>query len=116
MSKSIKPYLKDIIQLADYLINTFASKTRGDLYSDPTLQFAVSYVMQHIGEAANKIPDAFRQQHPQIQWRKIINLRHRLAHNYTGTSYSLIYDIIKESIPLLKNQVEEILKTLPEEN
>ena len=38
--------------------------------------------LEIIGEAANRLREDFRAQHPEIEWRKIIGLRNRIVHDY----------------------------------
>ena len=40
-----------------------------------------------IGEAANRIPEDYKLQHPEIEWRQIIGLRNRIIHEYFGIDY-----------------------------
>jgi uncharacterized protein with HEPN domain len=45
--------------------------------------------LELIGEAATHIPDAIRQNNPQIPWRMIIATRNRLIHGYTSPTHAL---------------------------
>ena len=43
-----------------------------------------------------------------IPWSMISGLRHRLVHNYDGTNWNIIADVVFEELPILVKQ----LKTL----
>jgi uncharacterized protein with HEPN domain len=43
---------------------------------------AIMRLMEVVGEAAARVPDAFRQRHPAVPWRDIADLRNRLIHGY----------------------------------
>jgi len=45
-------------------------------------QNAVIRSLEVIGEAAGKVSPAFRAAQPDIPWREIIGMRHRLIHGY----------------------------------
>ncbi|HEU0302055.1 MAG TPA: HepT-like ribonuclease domain-containing protein, partial [Longimicrobium sp.] len=45
-------------------------------------QLALAKALENIGEAANYLSDGFTAAHPEIPWHDIINLRHRIAHDY----------------------------------
>ncbi len=45
-------------------------------------QAAVVRCLGIIGEAANKVSQEFRAAHPEIEWREIIGMQHRLSHDY----------------------------------
>lgn len=49
-------------------------------------QNAILHVLQKIGEAATKVSEQFKNEHPEIEWAEIIGLRHRLVHDYRNQS------------------------------
>lgn len=48
-----------------------------------------------IGEAANRIDPSFRNQHPDIEWKRIRGFRNRIVHDYFGIDYEIVWDIIE---------------------
>ncbi len=61
-----------------------------------------------IGEAAGKLPPDFRDSHPDIPWKKIIGLRHRIVHDYFDIDVEIIWQILKKDIPALKQNLQLI--------
>jgi len=57
---------------------------------DRKLQLAVERAVEIIGEAARHLSQAFRQEHPEIPWRRIIAQRHVLAHEYAEIKHERI--------------------------
>jgi uncharacterized protein with HEPN domain len=55
---------------------------------------AVVRNIQILGEAANRVPSAYRDQHSNVEWIKIIRSRHILVHDYFGVDYEIIWQII----------------------
>jgi uncharacterized protein with HEPN domain len=49
------------------------------------LRFALTKVVEIVGEASYRLTKEFRENHPEIEWRKIINMRHILVHGYYQT-------------------------------
>ena len=47
--------------------------------------------------------------HNEIPWRKIVGLRNLISHEYMSVDEVLIYNIIRDDLPLLKKTVEEII-------
>ena len=45
------------------------------------LDVCAFYILQ-IGELVNKLPDDFRSEHNDMPWRKIVDMRNRMAHGY----------------------------------
>jgi len=54
----------------------------GEIESDDVLARAVVRSLEVIGEAASKIAEEYRTEHPDIPWRKIVGLRNRFRHSY----------------------------------
>ena len=50
--------------------------------NDEILQDAIVRRIQIIGEAARKISQEFKEEHPEISWFEVIGMRHRLIHEY----------------------------------
>ncbi|MCX5771515.1 MAG: DUF86 domain-containing protein [Candidatus Hydrogenedentes bacterium] len=81
--------------------------------TDEKLQMAALYALQVVGEAASKVSPEFQQAHPEIPWPRVINLRHRLVHDYPRVETPRVWSIVKEGIPALIESLEVLV--LPEE-
>ncbi len=42
--------------------------------------------------------------------RRIVSLRNRLAHEYDDVSHDLLWLIIENDLPILKQEIEELLR------
>ena len=58
-------------------------------------------------EANSKLEDDFRALYPQIEWKKIINTRNKLIHDYFGVDYDIVWDIIINKLPNLKRSLTD---------
>jgi len=74
---------------------------------------AVIRNVQVLGEAANRISKEFRDQHPTIEWMRIIRTRHILVHDYFGLDYEIIWRIITVHLPPLQGAIKQILENEP---
>ncbi len=77
---------------------------------------AVIRNVQVLGEAANRISKPFRDQHPAIEWMRIIRTRHILVHDYFGLDYEIIWRIITVHISPLQEAIKQILDSAPPED
>ena len=64
--------------------------------------YAVIRCLEIIGEAVRQLPEDFKQKYSYIEWRKIVDLRNILIHEYFGIEPEIIWDIVKNKIPTLK--------------
>jgi uncharacterized protein with HEPN domain len=63
-----------------------------------------------LGEEAGKLSDEFKLRNENINWSKIYGLRNIIAHHYFGINADLVWQIIKNDIPKLKEQINALLK------
>lgn len=58
-----------------------------------------------IWEAANRLPDDFRDRHPDIDWHRIRGFRNRIVHHYFGIDYSIVWQIKETYLPELLHKL-----------
>lgn len=56
-------------------------------------QNAVIRSLEVIGEAAGKVSTTTQAAHPQIAWREIVGMRHRLIHGYADVRLDLVWSV-----------------------
>lgn len=84
-------------------------KTRADLADSRLLELALVRLVEIIGEAASRVSDESRARDPQIPWREITAMRHRLAHGYDAVDLDILWDTIHEDLAPLIAQLEATL-------
>lgn len=80
-----------------------------DLLKEYSLQWLVTTPLYNIGEQAYRITDEFKEQHGEIEWNMIAGLRHRLVHDYDGTNWNIVVEVVFDELPVLIEKVEKIL-------
>ena len=85
------------------------SITREDLLKDFSLQWLVTTPLYNIGEHVYYLSDEYKAAHDNIQWTMISGLRHRLVHDYDGTNWNIIVDVVFEELPVLLKQLDDLL-------
>lgn len=93
--------LRHMLDAAEEILTFTVHKTYDDFMADRQLQHACLHCFLIIGEAANTLDPAFCDAHPEIPWRPIIAMRHRLIHGYFDVELSLIWDTVAVNIPEL---------------
>ena len=102
--------LHHIFDEADFILSSSKNKTKEDVVNDPVLSRAIIRSMEIIGEASKKIDPEFKSGYPYIEWKKMAGTRDKLIHDYFGVDNDLLWDIIENKLPDLKDNVEEIIK------
>jgi uncharacterized protein with HEPN domain len=69
-----------------------------------------------VGEACNALTDDFKNLHPKIAWKPIRGFRNISTHEYFAINFRIVWEIAKNDLPVLKQQFNEILSNLPEQN
>lgn len=105
--------LEDILECAEKISAYVEKVEKASFMGNGMLQDAVIRNLEIIGEAAKGLPEAFRDQHEEIQWRKISALRNILAHAYFGIDNEVIWDLATKEVPLLRERVVILLQRPP---
>lgn len=102
-------HMRDAIELIETFTQNFAAKK---FLQDKLVQSAVVRQIEIIGEAAKNVSEDFRNEYPKIPWSDLAGMRDKLIHGYFGIDYNRIWKVVKEDIPRLKKQIQEILKKM----
>lgn len=111
MSKRPIGLLLDDICLAIDRIEQYIENLSFDAFSkDQKSVDAVVRNLEIIGEAANRLPDEFKEKYSEIEWYKVVGLRHRIVHEYFGIDLEIIWQILHKDLPELKQKIVEIME------
>ena len=83
--------------------------TKENLLNDYTLQWLVTTPLYNIGEQVYSLSDEYKTIRHDIPWSMISGLRHRLVHDYDGTNWSIIADVVFDELPILLKQLESLV-------
>ena len=82
MPKDDSLYVGHMLDMAQKALSLIEGKDRTTYDQDEVLRLALAHLIQVIGEAARHISQDLRDVHPQIPWKAIIGMRHRIVHDY----------------------------------
>ena len=111
MNNEARKRLKDISDACAAAGRFAAGKDFSAYLKDDMLRAAVERKLEIIGEAFVKLEDAdpaVTGRFPEL--RKIVGLRNRIIHGYDTVDEELIWDVVKNKLPALQQQVESILE------
>jgi uncharacterized protein with HEPN domain len=111
MSKEPIEYLKHIRDESAFILSVINNEmTKDDFLCDETLKRAVVRSLEIIGEATKKIPADFKVKWDSIKWKNMAGMRDRLIHDYMGVNYSIVWDVVKNKIPELHEQIVVVIE------
>ena len=117
MSRDFKVYLDDILVCVEKILeHTHHLKNVGSLERDSWMQDAIFRNLEIMGEAAKRIPDDFCARYPEIPWKEIKGTRDRLIHQYAEVSTLIIWDVIQNELPMLKENLKQVISEIEEGN
>ncbi len=116
MYKSYIPYLQHILDECLYVRSVITDEMQMEQFlQDETLKRAVTRSLSIIGEATKKIPTDVKYAWQRISWRQMAGMRDRLVHDYMGVNYYIVWDVAKNIIPELTNQIQEVIDASQEQ-
>ena len=102
-------YLRHILDEIIFLLKTTENLNYDSFYENEMYTRAFSRSFEIIGEAAKNLSPEFRKTHTDIEWKKISGMRDKIIHQYFNVDYELIWDVIKNKLPEIKEKIEKLL-------
>ena len=84
-------------------------RTRDDFSKDRMLALAVLKSVEIIGEAASKVSDESRKELPELAWKEMVGIRHRLVHGYFDIDFDRVWNTVRDDLPELAKRLEAFL-------
>jgi len=110
MKQKFEHYLNDILECITK-VQTYTKKK--DFYKFKKSDIIVDAVMKNlliIGEASSQLQIEIKEKYTNVPWKFVIDFRNVGIHKYNSIKLEIIWDIIQNELPKLKEQIEEILK------
>ena len=101
MEKSDHVRLQHMLEAAQEAREFAQGATREDLETNRMLARALVQCLRLVGEAARQVSVETRQEHPAIPWPDTIGMHNRLVHAYYDINYDVVWQTVKEDLPLL---------------
>jgi len=90
-------------------IHKYTVAGRDEFDRNELVQTWVVHHLEILGEAARTMPDDFREAHPEVPWRQIVAMRHILVHQYFGIDKDVVWSVVGDSLPQLRDQLAAML-------
>lgn len=94
-------------------IEKYAIRGRPVFEQDELIQSWMVRHLQIIGEAARALSQEFQRNHPDWPWAQMVGMRNILVHQYFDIDKDLVWSVVENDLPDLKNKIEVALPSLP---
>jgi len=105
--------LQHMLDASQAAVSHLSGKSREELDYNRLLLNGVVRELEILGEAASKVTPATREQFSFLPWKEMVGLRNRLIHAYFDVNNQTIWLVVKESLPPLITQLEQVLQSWP---
>jgi uncharacterized protein with HEPN domain len=114
-TRDYRDYLRDIVDHAAKAEGFIAGVHFEAFRENEEKVFAVVRALEVIGEAAARLPQAFRTRYPDVPWANMAGMRNKLIHAYFGIDVAVVWETVKEKLPSIRESVSLILWQLNQE-
>lgn len=100
--------IEDIIESGEKILEYIGDMNFESFMADSKTVDAVIRNFEIIGEAANRLPEDFKNSNSNIDWHKIRGFRNRIVHDYMGIDYQIVWHIKGHFLPNLLLDLKQL--------
>ncbi|ALC15496.1 hypothetical protein DSOUD_0708 [Desulfuromonas soudanensis] len=102
-----RTYILHILECIDR-VERYANNDRTRFDADPMVQDAILRSLQVMAESSQRLSEEVKATQSHIDWRAISGFRNILVHDYLGVDLDLIWQVIKQELPVLKKSLKAL--------
>jgi uncharacterized protein with HEPN domain len=114
MPRDYRVFLHNVLDAIANIAEFVGGMTLGQFKDDKKTLHAVVRNLEVVGEAVKGVPPEVRQRHPAIPWQRIAGLHDILIHHYFEIDVDIVWDVVKNKLPDLKQHLQTLLTEPPE--
>jgi len=99
--------LAEFVRQAEYLTSKGREAYLADSMDGALLRNAGERILIKVATVAEKLPQAFKDAHPDVDWRGINRMRNLVAHHYDRVSHDLVWAALSVRIPELGSRLSQ---------
>jgi uncharacterized protein with HEPN domain len=103
--KHMRDYAREAVEI-------LGDQTLEQLRDDRVLQLALVQLVEIVGEAASRIPQATRNSHPSIPWQLAADMRNKLIHGYDVIEYEIVFDTVRNDLPVIAMSLDPAIAAM----
>ncbi len=91
-------------------VEKYTADGKDSFLASTLIQDAVMRNLQTMAESTQRLSNAAKQSHPEVDWYKISGFRNVLVHGYLGVDLERLWIIIERELESLKRAIISMLK------
>jgi uncharacterized protein with HEPN domain len=103
--------ISDIVEAIENALDYSAGMTFEQFVDDRKTIDAVVRNFIVIGEAASHLSDDFIENHPDLPWREMRDIRNIVVHEYFGVDNLIVWETLQKNLPPLLPLLKDLLKS-----
>lgn len=103
-----KQIIEKLIQYIEKILFYTKEMEYEDFLNNSMALEACVFNLSQMGELVKKIDKSYERAHENIPWRQLYGLRNKIVHDYEGVNFSLVWSIIDEDLPALKEELKKL--------
>jgi uncharacterized protein with HEPN domain len=107
-------YLWDMLQTARDILEFTRGVTFAEYSSNKMMKMSVERGFQILGDAARRMSEDLKAEHPEIPWGSVIKHRNVIVHDYADLSLERIWEVVQKDLPALARDLEQMISTEPD--
>jgi len=104
--------LEHIIEAIDNAFEFTDGVSYEEFCSNKMMRYAVARSLQIVGEASYKLTKELKAQHPEVDWVRIVAMRHILVHGYYHVEDDTVWATVQNRLPHFKEQIIRIMNNI----
>ena len=94
-------------------VEQYTGNERNAFMQSTLIQDAALRNLQTLAESTQRLSDEIKKKHSETEWRNIAGFRNILVHDYLGgINLNQVWKVIDRDLPVLKEQMSDILQEL----
>jgi uncharacterized protein with HEPN domain len=103
-------YIDDILEAIRKIKSYVKGVDKEEFLKNEMLMDAVLRNLEIIGEASSRLTASFRNEHSDIEWRKIIGMRNRVIHAYDIVDHEIVWYVVRHDLPEVQKRLKKLIK------
>ena len=91
-----------------FVIEHTKNLSQAEVKNNEILVDSIMFRLIQISENSDRLTEDFKASHSNVPWRAMKGMRNKIVHEYGNVDLSVVYDTVKNDIPVLLGILEKI--------